>query len=51
MDLVREAEGELLFLGSPICRKPNVNNQPPESKVAAASTRKDSEKLTWGVNG
>jgi hypothetical protein len=51
MDLVREAEGELLSLGSPISRKPNVNNERPASKVAAALTRKDSEKLTWGGNG
>ena len=50
MDLVGEARRELLFLGSQISRKPNVNNQPPESKVAAALTRKDSEKLTWGEN-
>src|SRR5580658_8473641 len=51
MDLVREAEGELLSLGSPISQKPNVNNERPASKVAAALTSKDSEKLTWGGNG
>jgi hypothetical protein len=51
MDLVGEAVGELLSLGSPISRKPNVNNERPASKVAAALTRKDSENLTWGGDG
>ena len=51
MDLVGEARGELLCLGSQILQKPSVDNQQPESKVRAALTRKDSEKLTWAVNG
>jgi len=51
MDLVREAQAWLLSLGSQISQKPKVNNQRPVSKVAAALTRKDSEKLTWSPNG
>jgi hypothetical protein len=51
MNLVGEAQARLPFLGSQISQKPNVNNQRPVSKVAAALTCKDSEKLTWSPNG